>query len=63
MLNNKKYTIESLEKVKEIDYFEFIDNFFVYFDKSQSNTLSSLPLFCVKNIFNTSILVRYNNNY
>ena len=58
MLNNKKYTLESLQKDNNIDYFDFIDKFFIYFDKSQNNTLSSLPLFCVKNIFNTSILVR-----
>jgi len=58
MLNNKKYTIDSLQKNKEQDYFDFLDNFNAHFDKSQNNILSSLPLFCVKNIFNTSIMIR-----
>ncbi len=58
MFNNKKFTYENLKKNKDFNYNDFIDTFYDSFDNTVKEKLSIIPLFCIKNIFNTSIMVR-----
>ena len=60
MINNKKYNSSNLLKLKEFEYFDFIEDFAYNMTNDENLVISTLPQLLIKNIVTTNTMIRYN---
>jgi len=60
MLNNKKYNNDVLLKVKEFEYYEFVEDFTENMNMTENLVISTIPQLLIKNVVTINILLRKN---